>query len=201
MSNVVEFSPFEDVAVERTAPHKRLPQLSWILAWMFTAMMGLCVAWVIASFLVIFFFADHVLMNAAGATVTFPRPPSPVAGQVFLSDQPLITRVAGFVDIVIAMVPILFVCWHLRGLFGLYARGVVFARQNAEHLKRVGLWLIVWPVAKFGANMLFQLAGGTDKAWAQMVFVYALILGLIVFVIAQVMAFGHEIEQEKDSFI
>jgi hypothetical protein len=34
-----------------------------------------------------------------------------------------------------------------------------------------------------------------------MIFVYALILGLIVFVIAQVMEFGREIEQEKDSFV
>ncbi len=120
---------------------------------------------------------------------------------VRFSSQPPVTRVVGFMDVVIGMIPVIFVCWHLRGLFALYARGVVFARDNAVHLKRIGLWLVIWPIAKFGANMVFQLAGGTDKAWAQMIFVYSLILGLIVFVIAQVMEFGREIEEERDSFV
>jgi hypothetical protein len=99
------------------------------------------------------------------------------------------------------MVPVILVCWHLRGLFTLYARGIVFARENAAHLKHVGLWLVIWPVAKLAANIVFRLAGGTDKAWAQSIFIYSLILGLIVFAIALVMEFGREIEQEKDSFI
>ncbi len=201
MSNVVEFSPFEDVAPDRTAPHKRLTRLSRVLAWLFTVMMGLSIFWVVAAFVVIFFFSNHLLMGASGGEVAFPAEPALKAGMVRFSSQPFATHLGGFVALSAMMAPVAMICWHLRGLFRLYAAGIVFARANATHLKRVGLWLLLWPAAKFGGNQLFQLTGGTDKAWAQMTFVYALILGVIVFAIAQVMEFGHEIEQEKDSFI
>jgi hypothetical protein len=120
---------------------------------------------------------------------------------VRLSDQPPITRLSGIVDVFIVMTPLIFVFWHLRGLFRLYAAGVVFVRENAQHLKRIGVWLIAYPFAKFAANLLFQAAGGADHHWFYMEEVYALGLGIIVVAIAQVMEFGHEIEQEKDSFI
>ncbi len=89
----------------------------------------------------------------------------------------------------------------MRGLFGLYAGGIVFARENAAHLKRIGVWLVVYPFAKFAANMLFRLAGGTDKTWFRRRVVDALILGVIVFAIAQVMEFGREIEQDPAEII
>ena len=117
---------------------------------------------------------------------------------VRFSDQPVVTRITGVVDVAIAMVPIFFIFWHLRGLFALYAAGTVFARENAIHLKRIGIRLIVYPFAKFAANMLFRMAGGLDHAWFHMMGLQALVLGLIVVAIAQVMEFGHEIEQGKE---
>jgi hypothetical protein len=201
MSNVVAFSSLEAEEPAPALPHRRLLLLSRGLAILFTLFMVASVLWLAGALVVIVFFANHVLVGAAGANLEFPRPATPVHGMVLFSSQPFITRVAGFVDIVVAMTPVVFVCWHLRGLFALYARGIVFARQNAVHLKRVGLWLVIYPFAKFAANMLFQLAGGTDKAWAQMLFFDAFVLGVIVYAIAQVMEFGREIEQEKDSFI
>ena len=44
-------------------------------------------------------------------------------------------------------VTVTLICWHLRGLFALYARSIVFGRENATHLKRIGLWLVIWPLA------------------------------------------------------
>lgn len=199
MSNVVELPALAPDA--RVLTYRSLRPLSRALSILFTLFVGASFLWIVAAFVVIFFFADHVMVGAVGANLTFPRPPADMPGMVRFSTQPFITRLAGFVDIVIAMIPVTLICLNLRGLFALYARGVVFARQNAMHLKRIGLWLVVWPIAKFVANMAFQLAGGTDKAWAQLVFVYSLILGLIVFAIAQVMEFGREIEEERDSFV
>lgn len=201
MANVVEFSSYEAQEPEPARPHRRLLLLSRGIAWLCNVMIGLSALWVLAAFVVIFFFANHVLVGSDGAYFAFPGVPRDIPGMIRFSSQPFITHLAGFVDIVVAMIPVILVCWHLRGLFSLYARGIVFAQQNAAHLKRIGLWLVIWPVAKLGANIVFRLAGGTDKAWAQSIFLYSLILGLIVFAIAQVMEFGREIEQEKDSFI
>ncbi len=174
------------------------------MSWLFTGLLIFFALYLFAGILVVLFFSAHVQMNSQGATISFSLhgilPPA-MPGTVRLSDQPLITRLSGIVDLIIAMAPIIFIFWHLRELFRLYAAGTVFARENAQHLKRIGIWLIAYPFAKFVANMLFQLAGGVDRNWFYMVEIYALVLGIIVVAIAQVMEFGHEIEQEKDSFI
>ncbi len=198
VSNVLDLPGRPEAAM---LPHQRLLWLSRGLSVLFTGLIGLSAFWMVASFVAVFFFANHILVGAEGANVSFPAEPAPIGGMIRLSTQPFITRFTGFIDILIGMAPVMFVCWHLRGLFRLYAQGIVFARENAQHLKRLGLWLVVWPIAKFVANMLFQLAGGTDTAWAQMIFVYSFLLGLIVFAIALVMEFGREIEQDRDSFI
>jgi hypothetical protein len=156
---------------------------------------------VVAWFAVGVFYGDHVRVGSEGVQIYLHPHLRDIPGTVLFSSQPMITHLAGFADILLATAPAVFIFWHLRGLFRLYAAGIVFARQNAAHLKDVGLWLLFYPLIKFAANLIFRLAGGTDKAWLHMESVYALVLGLIVFVIAQVMEFGHEIEQEKDSFI
>ncbi len=201
MSNVLDLPSLTTQADMPARPHFKLLRLSRALSLLFTALMGLSLFWVAAAFVIIFFYSNHILVGSAGANVAFPGLPHEEPGMIRFSSQPTITHAAGFLDIVIATSPIVLVCWHLRELFSLYASGVVFARENAAHLKRVGLWLVVWPISKFVANMLFQFFGGTDRAWVQMIFFDALILGLIVLAIAQVMQFGHEIEQEKDSFV
>lgn len=202
MSNVLTLDPI--VAASETAAHRRLRPLSRALAWLFTTLLILFALYLLAEIVIALFFSAHVQMNSQGATVSFSLHgvfPPPIPGTVRLSDQPLITRLSGVVDLIVAMTPIIFIFRHLRELFRLYAGGTVFARENALHLKRIGIWLIAYPFAKFAANMLFQLAGGVDHHWFYMIEVYALVLGIIVVAIAQVMEFGHEIEQEKDSFI
>jgi Ca2+/Na+ antiporter len=202
MSNVLALDP---VTAESENPsHRRLRLLSPALKLLFTTLLILLVLYLIAAIVVVVFFSAYVQTNAQGVTLFFGphgEIPPAAAGMVRFSDQPVVTRITGVVDVAIAMVPIFFIFWHLRGLFALYAAGTVFARENAIHLKRIGIWLIVYPFAKFAANMLFRMAGGLDHAWFHMMGLQALVLGLIVVAIAQVMEFGHEIEQEKDSFI
>jgi hypothetical protein len=202
MSNVLVLDPI--LAEPEKASHRRLRQLSRGLAWLFTAIFALYVAYIAAGIVVALFFSTHIQMNSEGADVTFGLHgglPRAIPGMVRLSDQPFITRLAGVVNLVIAALPFLLVFWNLRGLFRLYAAGTVFARENAAHLKFIGIWLIAYLPLKLIANMVFRLAGGLDHNWLHMDGVEALVLGIIVVAIAQVMEFGHEIEQEKDSFI
>jgi hypothetical protein len=199
MSNVIALDQAEPRPP--TSAQLRLRGLSRALAVLFTLAMALSALWLIGAFVFSFIYSNHIRMGADGAFLSLPGVPPAIPGTVLYSSQPFITHLAGFVDIVIAMAPVIFICWHLRGLFRLYAGGVVFARENAAHLKRIGLWLVVYPFAKFAANMVFRLAGGTDKAWFRGELIDALILGAIVFAIAQVMEFGREIEQDSAEII
>jgi hypothetical protein len=202
MSNILAL----DTAVAEPERHsqRHLRRLSRVLSWLFTALLALCALYLVAGIVVVLFFSAHVQMNAQGVTLLFGphgEIPPAVRGMVRFSDQPVITRLAGIADFAIAQAPFFFIFWHLRGLFGLYATGTVFARRNATHLKHVGFWLIAYPIAKFASNMVFRLAGGLDHAWFHPIIYQAPIAGIIVVAIALVMEFGHEIEKEKDSFI
>src|SRR5262249_28208007 len=135
---------------------------------------------------------DHMLTGRAGAHIFAGKPPA-IPGMVLYSSLSPVTRGVGMIAIAIAAAPFLMVFWQLHGLFRLYARGIVFARENAVRLKRVGLGLMSYPFAKFAAHMSFQLAGGLDRVWFHTEMVYALVAGLIVLAIAQVMEFGREI--------
>lgn len=205
MSNVVEFSAIEDAAPEPAAPHRRLLLLSRGLAALLALILGLVALDMLAGIAFALFFGGHVLMSAHGLDIAFGRGgglPRLQPGQVRLSDLPPITRLAGAASWTVLGTPLMLVFHHLRRLFGLYARGVVFTPANAAHIARIGAWLIVYPFANYACNTLFWLAGGADRAgWFHLEQVQAVVLGLIVLAIAQVMAFGHEIEQEKDSFI
>jgi hypothetical protein len=202
MSNVLVLDPI--IAEAEKPSHRRLRQTSRGLAWLFSAIFALYVSYIAAGIIVAFFFSSHVQMNAEGANFSFGlngQLPRSIPGMVRLSDQPFITRLAGVIDLAIASLSFLLIFWNLRGLFGLYASGIVFARENAAYLKFVGVWLIAYLPLKLIANVVFRLAGGVDHNWLHMDGVEALVLGIIVVAIAQVMEFGHEIEQEKDSFI
>ncbi len=199
MSNVVELPVAGPDAPVLT--YRSLRPLSSVLSLLFAALAGLSVLSVVAACVVTLFYADHLLVGASGADLVFGHPPLPRPGWVVLASQPPLTRLAGVVDVAVASVPLILIFWNLRGLFRLYRQGIVFARANAGHLRRVGIWLVAYPFAKFAANLLFRAAGGTDKAWFSMPLVDSLVLGLTVFVIAQVMAYGREIEEEKDSFV
>jgi hypothetical protein len=206
MSNVVEFSAVEEEPdAARAAPHRRLLLLSRGLTWLFTLFLAAAMLYVLAGIVVVLFFSDHIQMGRSGMAVSFGlhgEVPRAARGLVRMSDLPWRARLVGAFDWLLIAAPFVFIAWHLRALFGLYARGVVFAGENATHLKRIGLWLIACPFANYAADTLFWLAGGADKAgWLHVFQVQALVLGAIVYVIAQVMEFGREIEQEKDSFI
>jgi hypothetical protein len=89
---------------------------------------------------------------------------------------------------------------HLRGLFALYSRGIVFSAKNIARIKMFGLWLVVTAIVANVAGRLFvRLLGapelGTPNA------AMAIIFGAMIYVIAYVMELGREADLERKDFI
>jgi hypothetical protein len=90
--------------------------------------------------------------------------------------------------------------FHLRGVFVLYSRGVVFAENNIRHIRSFGMWLVVAAIAINIAGRLFVWTThaaifGTSNA-ALMV-----VLGAMIYVIAYVMELGREADLERKDFL
>jgi hypothetical protein len=121
---------------------------------------------------------------------------------VAVVDMPLVQRLAHVPVGLLNAAPIVVLFWSLRRLFGLYAKGVVFAPQNARSLKHIGAALIVLAVAPWlGHTVLDSLHLAIDRAWMHASSLQELILGAIVYVIAQVMQLGRELEEEQRQFV
>jgi len=205
MAKTIAFSSSGSVSAApiRSAPAKvrRIRRLSRALAILFTGLLGLTLLAHATILFVGLFLPDHIYTSEQGAELVLSSADKATVGMVALSTQPLITRLAGAVDLVLAAIPILLILWHLRALFRLYAAGTVFARENATHIKHIGIWLIAYLPVKYLANLIFQTAGGLDTKWLHAAGVYGVILGAIVLVIAQVMEVGRDIEEERSEFV
>lgn len=145
---------------------------------------------------------DGPLLSFGPGGLWIGREPDPAAGRTALSVFTPSQRLMGAVAICILTAPIMFILHQARELFRLYASGIVFAFANARRIKFMGVGFILYSVAPFVANRVIILAGVTnDPAWFHLDEVMSLIFGVLAFVIADVMEFGHEIEQERDGFI
>src|SRR5438045_147379 len=118
MSNILEL-PASPAAGAPLLTPRSLKPLSRGLVWLFAAMIAFSLFWVVAAFVVIFFYSNHVLVGAEGAQVAFPGVPRDVPGMIRFSSQPFMTHLAGFVNICMATAPVILICWHLRALFEL----------------------------------------------------------------------------------
>ena len=186
---------------EPTPVHRRIRLTSRALAWLFT---GLMVLWglfclLLTAALLLPAVGRYVGIGPAGMLLSFPRLPPPF---VPLSSLPVIQRLAHVPPGLINFMPPLAIFWSLRRLFGLYARGVVFSRDNARCIQWIGVALVVKAVAP-GLAVLFltSLHMAIDHQWAHASSLQELILGGVVYVIAQVMQVGHEIEEDRSQFI
>ncbi len=111
-------------------------------------------------------------------------------------------RVGGVVAVVLQFTPGAMLLKQLRDLFRLYARGVVFSRRNALLLKRTAAWLVAYAAAPLLSHVLLSVTDLiVDQAWFHADEVKALVVGLLLFTVAQVMEFGHEIERDRDGIV
>jgi hypothetical protein len=185
------------------APLRRMRLVSRgleILFLVLAAGFGLAGAAVILDFIVPFT-GKLIAEGPAGGMMTIgPQPLAP--GYVAVGDMPLVQRLAHVPAGLLYVAPIFLLFWNLRRLFGLYAVGVVFAPDNARRLKHIGAALIVIAVSPWLRHTFlssFHVAVG--QAWMSASSLQALILGAVVYVIAQVMQLGRELEEERSQFV
>ena len=111
-------------------------------------------------------------------------------------------RIGGILAVVLQFTPGAMLLRQLRDLFRLYARGVVFSRRNALLLKHTAAWLVAYGATPLLCHVLLsQTDLIVDQAWFHADEVKALVVGLLLFGIAQVMEFGHEIERDREGFV
>lgn len=184
--------------------YQRLRHQSRILSMMITTLLVLYVAYnaaaVIATPLVN---GDGVHLGpGAHMIIDLSAPKEGPPGSVLLSSFSVLQRIGFALVLALRAVPIGLVLVNLRALFRLYAAGIVFARDNAAHIKRMGIWLIVFAATPYLTHELSVPMGNNfDDEWFHTEEIYALVGGVVVYVVAQVMRVGREIEQERDEFV
>jgi hypothetical protein len=202
MAEVLNMPPLT-VDTQPGSAHWRIRWTSRALSWLFTLCLagyGAFAAALILAF-VVPYAGSAISIGSAGMELTIgaPRPPP---GYIAVGSLPLVQRLAHVPAGFIVATPMLVMFWNLRRLFGLYGRGIVFARENAVCLKWVGLALAADAAAPFTAHGLLQLTGfAIDQHWIHFYSLQELVLGGIVWVIAQVMEVGREIEDERSQFV
>lgn len=204
MGILLTFRSIADLRIEAPARHQRLRKRSRILAAVFTGLFWFVCANFLLMLLADLFYRGHsVAFGPEGGFVSLPGPIDPLpAGYIYMADFTVPQRLGGLFALVTQYGPAVMVMYHLRGLFRLYAEGVVFAEENARAFKRMGQWLIAYAVTPFASvNILILLNLAVDRAWFHNAEIYALGLGVILFIIAEVMQAGREIEQERDEFV
>jgi hypothetical protein len=179
----------------------RMRRASRLFASLFTGLFWASGAVVAAIGLAMLIYTGpHLQVSGHGFEIT--ELDRPLNGFVVFGTLPLITRLAHVLMAPIAAGPVLMIFWNLSALFRLYGQGVVFARENGRHIQKIGLWLIAAAFAPIVTVTILSVTGqAVDHAWFHMQQVQELILGGLVYVIAQVMQVGREIEEDRSQFI
>src|SRR3990167_6197810 len=150
MSAVVQF-PISDTPP--TPPHLRRLRLgSWALSWLFTGLIR--VVGLVASILiaVVVFYGGENYRIGAGAVWIGEGSPDSVAFHTLTLPHRLVYAAVG----VARIAPALMIFWHLRGAFGLPARGEVFGRRNGQRLAHIGAWLCLYAVSPFVCHLVLS---------------------------------------------
>ncbi len=199
MSSVVKLTPrAETLSAPETPAQRRVRLGSRALAWLFTGLLTLSSAILVTALVTMLFYKGELVRIGPDNCYIGEGPPNSVA----FGSLPLPHRlIYGLVGIVRAT-SIIMLFWSARGLFRLYARGRVFAPANAAQFRRIGVWLCAYALSPFVCHLFLAATGyEIDRNWAHMASVQAFVLGLLVFVIGQVMQVGREIEEDREAFV
>jgi len=197
---VVDLQPI--VAAHHISPTRRLIQRrSRAFCGCLTLALSVVVAFTILLVPAVLFYDGGLLAFGPGG-IHFGPSREAIRDLLPLTRFTIAQRAIGAFAVLVLIGPVIVALAHLRALFRLYADGIVFAPANALHIKAVGLTLIVYSIAPLCANRAIWLAGVTvDPVWFHIDEIESLAVGSILFIIAKVMQFGREIEQERDGFV
>jgi hypothetical protein len=166
--------------------------------WLFTGLFALAAAILVAAIVTMLFYKGELVRIGPDNCYIGEGPPNSVA----FGSLPLVHRLVYVGVGIVRATPILMMFWSLRALFSGYARGEVFSGAAARRFGRVGVWLCAYAISPFLCHLFLSATGyEIDKNWAHMASLQAFILGLLVFVIGQVMQVGREIEADREAFV
>ncbi|MGV9009454.1 DUF2975 domain-containing protein [Brevundimonas sp.] len=181
----------------------RIRSLSRPLEWLFAALFGLGAILLGIAVLAVFAYAGTRLQVRPGGMQIYVEAAVPPlrADWTTVGALPLIQKLALATSACLMMTPALAVLWQLRRLFRLYGDGIVLTPQNARCMMAIALWLIAYAAAPTLGHIVVTLAGFDDEGWLRIDSAKAFALGLILLVIARVMAWGAEIHDDASRFV
>jgi hypothetical protein len=184
--------PLESVAQR----HVRLGSRAAV--WLFAGLFALAAIVLVAAIVTMLFYQGELVRIGPDNCYIGEGPPKSVA----FGSLPLVHRLIYVGVAVVRAMPILMIFGSLRALFSGYARGEVFSSDAARRFGRVGAWLCGYAVSPLLCHLVLSFTDyEIDKNWAHMASLQALILGLLVFVVGQVMQIGREIEADREAFV
>ena len=201
MATVLHLKPLyrAPAAPPPESPAQRRVRLgSQAVAWLFTGLFALSVLILTTAIVTMLFYKGELVRIGPDNCYIGEGPPNSVA----FGSLTLVHRIVYVGVGIVRATPILMIFWSLRDLFGGYARGEVFSQSAARRFGRVGAWLCAYAVSPFLCHLFLSATRyEIDKNWAHMASLQAFILGLLVFVIGQVMQVGREIEEDREAFV
>ena len=200
MALIVEFPP---PLPSEPITFGRIRRVSRPLEWLFAGLFGLGAVLLAIAISAVLVYAGTRLQVRPGGMQIFIEAQAPALhpGWTTVGSLPIIQKLALATSASLMMIPALAVLWQLRRLFRLYGEGVVLALQNARCMTTIALWLIAYAVAPTLGHVVVTLAGFDDEGWLRMDSVKALGLGLILLVIARVMAWAAEVHDDASRFV
>ncbi len=181
----------------------RIAGVSRPLQWLFTAAMVVGAVILLGAVLTVLFYEGPRVQVRPGGLQIFIESGTPrlIEGWTTLGAMPVTRKLALAGSATLMLTPALAVLWQLRRLFGLYRAGVVLAVENARCLTVMAIWLVAYAVAPTLGHLLVTAAGFDDDGWLRLDSLQALGLGLVLFVMARVMAWAAEVHDDASRFV
>lgn len=200
MALILEFPP---PAPTEPPAFGRIRRLSRPLEWLFAALFGLGAILLVVAIVAVLAYAGTRLQVRPGGMQIFIEAQAPALhpGWWTVGSLPVIQKLALATSATVMMGPALAVLRQLRRLFRLYGAGVVLEPVNARCMTAIAVWLMAYAIAPALGHVVVTLAGFDDEGWLRMDSAKALGLGLILFVVARVMAWAAEVHDDASRFV
>jgi len=142
----------------------------------------------------------YVTFNSEGGWLTFDPGTAP-PGALPVTEFSLLLQFAGLLTGALVYGALIMALWSLNRLFRAYRMGQVFAPEPIRLMRRSGLGLVIFAVAPGLMQPLMRALDSPDRNWFHGETIPVLIVGAALFLFAQIIALGVELERENKGFV
>ena len=142
----------------------------------------------------------YLTFTAEGGWLTLDPSTAPAGALPVTAFSPLM-QIAGLVTVTFIYGGLIVALWSLHKLFGSYRRGAVFASVPIYLMRRAGIGLIVFAATPGLMQPILRALGSPDRNWFHGETLPILIIGAALFLFAQIIALGVELERENKGFV